>query len=172
VKEYFAWPMMLQAILGSLNSTKASTIFFSGLGCINTWIPDQCGNYISLDFIGPLPVDNGFDCSLTITDQLHPDVCIIPTTTTLMAEVKKSTPCCFLNLGAPLYGSQVLLPNFGKRCLLNRTRSDLTFAYFTTPSLQISSKLQQDFPTKFSCVTLLLSVVLAAFTCIKMQVAI
>jgi hypothetical protein len=37
VKEYFAWPMMLQAILGSLNSTKAFTIFFSNLGCINTW---------------------------------------------------------------------------------------------------------------------------------------
>jgi hypothetical protein len=49
-------------------------------------IPDDYGDSICMDSIGPLPVDNGFDCILTITDRLHSDVRIIPTTTTLSAE--------------------------------------------------------------------------------------
>ena len=39
-----------------------------------------------MDFIKPLPPDNGFDCILTMTDRLNSDVRIIPTKTTLMAE--------------------------------------------------------------------------------------
>ena len=39
-----------------------------------------------MDFIGPLPKDNGFDCILTITDRLNSDIRIIPTKTTLTAE--------------------------------------------------------------------------------------
>jgi hypothetical protein len=40
-----------------------------------------------MDFIGPLPVDDGYDCILTITDRLGgSDLRIIPTKTTLKAE--------------------------------------------------------------------------------------
>jgi Integrase zinc binding domain len=42
-------------------------------------VPDDHGDSISIDLIGSLPIDNGFNCILTITDQLHSDVCIIPT---------------------------------------------------------------------------------------------
>ena len=49
-------------------------------------IPDEHGNSISLDFIGPLPSDNGFGCILTITDRLHSDFRIILTTTTLTTQ--------------------------------------------------------------------------------------
>ena len=49
-------------------------------------ILDECCDSISMDFIGLLPHDNGFDCILTITDRLNSDIRIIPTKTTLMAE--------------------------------------------------------------------------------------
>ena len=39
-----------------------------------------------MDFVGPLPVDSGFDCILSITDRLGADCRIIPTLTTLTAE--------------------------------------------------------------------------------------
>jgi len=39
-----------------------------------------------MDFIGPLPEDEGSDCILTITDRLGSDIQIIPTRTDIMAE--------------------------------------------------------------------------------------
>ena len=48
-------------------------------------LDDRCDS-ITMDFIGPLPLDDGFDCILTITDKLGSDICIIPTSTDLMAE--------------------------------------------------------------------------------------
>jgi hypothetical protein len=49
-------------------------------------VPDERCNAISMDFIGPLPVDMGFDCILSITDRLNSEIRIIPTKTTLTAE--------------------------------------------------------------------------------------
>jgi hypothetical protein len=49
-------------------------------------IPDQQGDSVTLDFIGPLPVDNGFNCILSITDHLHSDIHIIPTYSSISAE--------------------------------------------------------------------------------------
>ena len=49
-------------------------------------IPDERCDSISMDFIGPLPIDQGYDCILSITDRLGSDVRIIPTTTTLTAK--------------------------------------------------------------------------------------
>lgn len=37
-------------------------------------IPDQRGDSITIDFMGPLPKDNGFDAIVTITDRLGADV--------------------------------------------------------------------------------------------------
>jgi hypothetical protein len=43
-------------------------------------IPDACGDSIAMDFIGPLPEDDGFNAILTITDCLgHADIRLIPT---------------------------------------------------------------------------------------------
>jgi hypothetical protein len=39
-----------------------------------------------MDFIGPLPIDGGFDCILTITDHLSANICIIPTMINITAE--------------------------------------------------------------------------------------
>jgi hypothetical protein len=36
-------------------------------------VPDDQCESVTMDFIGPLPVDNGFDCILTITDRLNSD---------------------------------------------------------------------------------------------------
>jgi hypothetical protein len=39
-----------------------------------------------IDFIGPLPLDEGFDCILSMTDRLGSNICIIPTRTDITAE--------------------------------------------------------------------------------------
>jgi Integrase zinc binding domain len=49
-------------------------------------IPDDRGNSVTLDFIGPLPLDEGFDCILTMTDCLGSDIRIMPTKTNITAE--------------------------------------------------------------------------------------
>jgi hypothetical protein len=42
-------------------------------------ILDECGNSMAMDFIGPLPHNDDFDCILSITDRLGSDMCIILT---------------------------------------------------------------------------------------------
>lgn len=49
-------------------------------------VPDECCMSIAMDFIGPLPPDNGHDQILTITDRAGSDVQVIPTMTTITAE--------------------------------------------------------------------------------------
>jgi hypothetical protein len=49
-------------------------------------VPDERCQSISMDFIGPLPLDEGYDCILTITDRLASDIRIIPTSTSLTAK--------------------------------------------------------------------------------------
>ena len=49
-------------------------------------IPDERCESVAMDFIGPLPLDNGFDYILTITDRLNSDIRIIPTKSTITAE--------------------------------------------------------------------------------------
>ncbi len=49
-------------------------------------IPDEQGNSVAMDFIGPLPEDEGFNCLLTITDHLSSDIRLIPTCTDITAE--------------------------------------------------------------------------------------
>jgi hypothetical protein len=65
-------------------------------------VPDERCDSISMDFVGPLPEDSGFDCILTITDRLNLDVHIIPTHTTLTAEsCAEAAPFSFLKTGWP-----------------------------------------------------------------------
>jgi RNase H-like domain found in reverse transcriptase/Integrase zinc binding domain len=49
-------------------------------------IPDQRGDSIAIDFIGPLPLDIGFDAIMTITDRLGSDIRIAPTHINITAE--------------------------------------------------------------------------------------
>lgn len=48
-------------------------------------IPDHHGDLVAMDFIGPLPEDNGFNCNLTMTDQLNADIQIVATRTDITA---------------------------------------------------------------------------------------
>jgi hypothetical protein len=48
---------------------------------------DQRGDSVGIDFIGPLPPDEGYNCILTMTDQLGgADLRIIPTKINIAAE--------------------------------------------------------------------------------------
>ena len=49
-------------------------------------IPDSRCDSVAIDFIGPLPMDNGFDTIITFTDRLGSDIQIVPTVSTLTAE--------------------------------------------------------------------------------------
>ena len=49
-------------------------------------IPDDCGDSVAVDFIGPLPEDNGYNSILTMTDCLGSDYRLIPTRTNASAE--------------------------------------------------------------------------------------
>jgi len=49
-------------------------------------VPDKRGDSIAIDFVGPLPLDEGHNCILTMTDHLGSDIRIVPTSTTLTAE--------------------------------------------------------------------------------------
>ena len=50
-------------------------------------IPDERGDSVSLDFIGPLPKYQGSNCILMMTDHLSSDIRIIPTRTDTLAEL-------------------------------------------------------------------------------------
>ena len=49
-------------------------------------IPDECGDSIVLDFVGPLLGDNSYNCILTMTSHLGSDYHLIPTRTDASAE--------------------------------------------------------------------------------------
>jgi hypothetical protein len=49
-------------------------------------IPDDRGDSVAIDFIGPLPHDEEFDCILSMTDCLGSNVRIVPTRIDIMAE--------------------------------------------------------------------------------------
>lgn len=49
-------------------------------------VPNEHCDSISMDYIGPPPMDQGHDCILTIADRLGSDIQIIPTSTSLNAK--------------------------------------------------------------------------------------
>ena len=49
-------------------------------------IPNQCSNSITIDFIGPLPLDDGFNAIVTITDRLGSDIQIAATHANITAK--------------------------------------------------------------------------------------
>ena len=49
-------------------------------------IPEERGDSVAIDFIGPLPEDEGFNCIVTMTDRTGADIRIVPTRTDISAE--------------------------------------------------------------------------------------
>ena len=49
-------------------------------------IPDERGDSVALDFVGPLPEDDSYNCILTMTDHLGSDYRLIPTRTDTTAK--------------------------------------------------------------------------------------
>ena len=49
-------------------------------------VPDGRGDSVAIDFIGPLPEDDGFDCIVTMTNRMGSDVQVIPTRMDITAE--------------------------------------------------------------------------------------
>ena len=73
-------------------------------------VPDGRCELIAMDFIGPLPEDDSYDCILMITDRLGSDIQIIPTRMDIMAEELSKTiqkPCI---VGHPLPENLMALP--------------------------------------------------------------
>ena len=49
-------------------------------------VPDEHGDSVAIDFIGPLPLDEGYDMVCSMTDRLGSDVRLVPTVTTLIVD--------------------------------------------------------------------------------------
>ena len=49
-------------------------------------MPDDRGDSVAIDFVGPLPLDDGFDMICSMTDSIGSDIQLIPTVTTLTVE--------------------------------------------------------------------------------------
>jgi hypothetical protein len=49
-------------------------------------IPDKRFNSVAIDFVGPLPKDNGFDLIVTMTDRLNADIQLVPCNSNMTAE--------------------------------------------------------------------------------------
>jgi hypothetical protein len=49
-------------------------------------IPDDRGDSVAIDFVGPLPEEGGFNCLMTMTDRLNSDIQLVPCTTKTTAE--------------------------------------------------------------------------------------
>jgi hypothetical protein len=49
-------------------------------------VPDKQFDSVAINFIGPLPTDNGFDCIVTMTNRLNTGIQLAPCKTTMTAE--------------------------------------------------------------------------------------
>ena len=49
-------------------------------------MPDNCCNSVAIDFVGPLPLEEGYNSLVTFTNRLRSDIRIIPMTTLLTAK--------------------------------------------------------------------------------------
>jgi hypothetical protein len=56
-------------------------------------VPDERGSLVAMNFVGPLPEDEGFNCILTMTDRLGSDIRIVPTRTDITAKLLASLFC-------------------------------------------------------------------------------
>jgi hypothetical protein len=112
-------------------------------------IPEQRGDSIAMDFIGPLPPDSNFNCILSITDRLNSDIRIIPIVSTFPLRIWRSfssiigtarTDCrSKLSLTEINFSSQ----NSGPR-YISSLASNLSFLLHTThrPTVPASARIR------------------------------
>ncbi len=91
VRESFYWPNMWKdlepayiALCNACQQNKSPT--WMPAGPLHPLpIPDEWGDSIAIDFVGPLPEDQGFDYLITMTDCLNSDIHLIPAQTLITA---------------------------------------------------------------------------------------
>jgi hypothetical protein len=88
----FYWPHMHHDLqhayvkgCADCQCNKSSTILPSG-PLHPLPIPDQQGDSVAMDFVGPLPLDDGCDTIITFTDRLNSDIWLVPSHSNLTAE--------------------------------------------------------------------------------------
>ena len=92
LRDSFYWPKMRHDlerayIPGCTDCQRNKSCTTKPLGPLHPLpVPDSQCDSVAIDFIGPLPVNDGFDCILTLTDRLGSDIRIIPTTCSLTAQ--------------------------------------------------------------------------------------
>lgn len=92
LKDVYYWPNMRrdleQAYVPSCESCQRNKTHTHTLpGPLHPLpVPDACFDSIVIDFIGPLPPDEGFNSIITMTDWLGADIRIVPSHTTLTAK--------------------------------------------------------------------------------------
>ena len=92
LRDCYYWPNMRKEIetmyipsCESCQRNKSSTT--SPTGPLHPLpVPQNRGDCIAIDFVGPLPEDDGFNCIVAMTDRLGADVRIVPTRTDISAE--------------------------------------------------------------------------------------
>lgn len=92
LRSAYYWPNMRRDLLESYipgcvqcMRNKASTTSIAG-PLHPLPIPDARGDSVAIDFIGPLPEDEGFNTIITITDRLNADLRIVPCRDNISAE--------------------------------------------------------------------------------------
>ena len=92
LKDSFYWPNMrcdleLAYIPSCANCQRNKSTTSKPIGPLHPLpIPDACCDSVAIDFIRPLPLDNGFDTIITFTDRLGSDIQIVPSNLLLTAE--------------------------------------------------------------------------------------
>ena len=81
------WDLEIAYIPGCINCQKDKSPTTKPAGPLHPLpVPDKRGDSIAINFVGPLPSDNGFNMICSITDWLGSDIQLILTVTMLMAE--------------------------------------------------------------------------------------
>ena len=88
----YYWPRMRAELEGAYvpgcnacQQNKSSTRWQAGL-LHPLPVPDERGDSVAVDFIGPLPEDEGFDSIITMMDQAGPNIRVVPTWTDISAK--------------------------------------------------------------------------------------
>jgi hypothetical protein len=92
LREAFYWPNMWKDLINAyvpscVDCQRNKNLTSRPKGPLHPLqVPDKHFDSVAIDFIGPLPKDDGFDCIVTMTDRLGADVQIIACNIDMMAE--------------------------------------------------------------------------------------
>ena len=91
LRESFYWPGMQKSLeqeyIPSCEECQRNKSSVKAAGPLHPLpVPDQRGDSVAMDFIGPLPEDKGYNCILTMTDRLNSEIMLVPTRTDASAQ--------------------------------------------------------------------------------------